>query len=143
MLKRRKEISTTSSFLYSSVPQLKLGCHINMIWQLQSKHKIFETKYSGKWWKISHKMFIQCFNSSSFCACSPIWYFILEGLRDKQFAKTYFHRWYRKLMSLFICYTIERKSYKLEKTQLLLNFENKSIIHRCSFLSNWIFTYMT
>lgn len=59
---------------------------------------------------ISHRIF----NSElPFYAHDIIFYAPLHStnfvsLCDKQFAKTYFHRWYRKFMFLFICYVIEK-----------------------------------
>lgn len=88
-------------------------------------------KETVKWWKLFNK---KCFEHLSLditqserrkksfffllyvvapllCAWHYIFYAFalpLVSLCDKQFAKTYFHRWYRKFMFLFICYVIEK-----------------------------------
>lgn len=69
---------------------------------------------------------------------------------DKQFAKTYFHRWYRMFMSLFICYVIERKkAINFSSVSLLVNIAQElSKFRKTCFSSenfevfkNWIFLY--
>lgn len=87
-----------------------------------------ERKRRKKWRKSFNKMlqaapYAQQKKSSPYCACRKFSFFIFLCLClfayspthsltrfvcDKQFAKTYFHRWYRKFMFLFICYVIEK-----------------------------------
>lgn len=68
----------------------------------------------------SRKHFTQCLRTR-LCAHDTLICLFYDGESyDSNLPKTYFHRWYRKFMLLFICYVIER--IKAINSRLLVHF---------------------
>lgn len=116
--------------------------------QLQWRGEKWRKSFNKKFFPLCAWRNFFIFFSSLCCLCHEC---------DKQFAKTYFHRWYRKFMFLFICYVIEKTAINFparwlcECLELLRAFLNafcareviKSIIHFSAHVSGEEQTMLT
>lgn len=100
----------------------------------QNFYKMTKTYFmtAGKVTKIVHKTFYSRYVAMRMTLTTHSHllhsFFVMLNLMISNLPKTYFHRWYRKFMSLFICYVIERtkKTINCEIFSRRLKLEKKN-----------------